>query len=263
MLAFTNTFHDYQQAFYMANAGLETQLVKSRFHGFGYEDSIESGSMTVVKNLGSFCMKDCFFSASLKLKSNVLWWSEQVTSQATTCNQEIAYKTDANKLISSLFLFQDKTSNGAEEWNLVSDKSLQIINNRNVLIHLYGWLLSNGFKLVFQAVVGSGGEVSKYDRIIEKLPPINSPLNMFTELDDPNLIEAFNDPAISQIRIKILNDLKIAWWVCFQSANGTNPLPWFHQVITSVGSYADTLVKLQAIQTSIPGDEQDLAGGTV
>jgi hypothetical protein len=30
-----------------------------------------------------------------------------------------------------------------------------------------------------------------------------------------------------------------------------------------VGSYADTLVKLQAIQTSIPGDEQDLAGGTV
>jgi hypothetical protein len=69
--------------------------------------------------------------------------------------------------------------------------------------------LSNGFKLVFQAVVGSGGEVSKYDRIIEKLPPINSPLNMFTELDDPNLIEAFNDPAISQIRIKILNDLKV------------------------------------------------------
>jgi hypothetical protein len=59
MLAFTNTFHDYQQAFYMANAGLETELVKSRYHGFGYEDSIESGSNTILENLSPSCLKKC------------------------------------------------------------------------------------------------------------------------------------------------------------------------------------------------------------
>jgi len=246
----------------MANAGLETELVKSRFHGFAYEDSIDTGSTTVQTNLWLFCIKECNFTANLKLKSPILWWTEQVSTQATTCNQDIAYKTDSNKLISSLFLFQDATSNLEWEWNLVSTKSLQIINNRNILIYLYGGLLSNGFKLVFQAV-WTGDEVSKYDRIIEKLPPITSPLNLFTELDDPNIVEAFNDPSISQIRIKILNDLKVAWWVCFQSENGTNPLPWFHQVITSIGVYADTVVKLQAVQTNIPWDEQDLAGATV
>lgn len=262
MLAFTNTFHDYQQAFYMANAGLETELVKSRYHGFGYEDSIESGSNTILENLSPSCLKKCWFSANLKTKSNILWQSEQITNNAIVCDQELSYKTDASKIISSLFLFEDEVSDSTKEWNLVSTKKLIPINSRNVLVHLYGWLLSNWFKLVFQAV-GTGWEVSKYDKIIEKYPPIVSPMNLFTELDDPSVVEAFNDSSITQIRVKILNDLKVSWWVCFQSTAWTTKLPWFHQVITSVGSYNNTVVRLQAVQTNIPGDEQDLAGGTV
>lgn len=252
MLAFTNTFHDYQQAFYIANAGLELQLVKARNHGFGYEDTVKMDSVTVTKNIGDMCLKECAFGSDLKTKSYVLGQAQHISSNTTTCIQDIWYTTDSDKIISSLFLFQDTTTDPENEGDLVSTKKLTSINNTNIKIFVYGL---SSYRLALQAT-SSSGEVSNFDKIEELTQPEIALLDY--QASFLNKI-----PDDYQIRVKIINDLKQTGTVCFQSTAGNLKLPWFHQVITSLGSYNKTSVRLQAIQTNIPGDEQDLAWGSV
>lgn len=252
MLAFTNTFHDFQQAFYLGNAGLELELVKIRNHGFWYEDKVALDSDTVKKNFGQFCGRDCGFHSELRVKSYVAGQKEQISENTTVCTDSLWYQTDGNKLISSLFLFEDASSDPEKEWTLVSSKKLQLINNTNIKIAVYGL---SSYRLALQATNASG-EVSNFDKIESLSQPEVSLLDYQASFLN-------NVPDDYQIRIKIINDLKQQGTVCFQSTAGNLKLPWFHQVITSVGSYGKTNVQLQAIQSNIPGDEQDLAGGNV
>lgn len=252
MLAFTNRFHDYQQAFYMANAWLELELVKIRNHAFGYQEKIETGSQTVIKNFSNNCIKECTFEAYLKTNSFVLGQKEQISNSPIVCSKEIWYATDGNKLITSLFLFEDATTDPEKEWLLISDKTTKAIKNTNISIFTY-WLSS--YRLALQATSLSG-ESSPYD----KIETLNQPVIRLLDYQ-ASFMNNISDK--DQIRVKIINDLKQSWSVCFQSTAGTVTLPWFHQVINSIGRYGDVFVQLRAIQTNIPWDEQDLAGWSV
>jgi len=252
MLAFTNTFHDYQNAYYLANAWLELQLVKARYHGFGYEDNILSGSKTVVDNLD--CQgRNCYFYSSLKTKSYVTSQTEQVSDNTISCTN-LWYDTNADKLISSLYLYEDEqNSDDKDEWTLVSDKRHIKIVNTNIEIKII-WLSS--YRLALQASDASGA-TSDYDKIIDGLATdtidlIDYQWSFFTKI-----------PEDYQVRVKIINDLKQNGKVCFQVKPGGDKVPGFHQVVSSVWLYNRTFVNLQAVQTNIPGDEQDLAWGSI
>lgn len=252
MLAFTNTFHDYQNAYYLANAWLELQLVKGRNHGFGYEDSVMSGSKTIINNLNCK-LKNCYFYSSLKTKSYVTSQTEQISDNTISCTN-LGYSTNADKLISSLYLYEDEQNrDDLDEWTLVSSKKLVKIVNTNIEIKV-NWLSS--YRLALQASDASGA-TSDYDKIIDNLSAETIDLisyqgSFFTQIPDDH-----------QVRVKIINDLKQTGKVCFQVKPGGEKVPSFHQVINSVWLYNHTLVRLEAIQTNIPGDEQDLAGGSV
>ncbi len=254
MLAFTNTFHDYQQAFYLANAGLELQLVKAKNHGFGFEDAQWSGSTTVTKNLN--CIADtCYFASDLKTHSAIVGQKEQITSDIIECNENVGYITNSNKLISSLFFFKDDQSNAESEWKLISSKTYKTLTSYEyITLHTYGL---KTYKIALQAT-NKEWEPSQYDKIIE----INSQDTIRLIDYSDFFTKALWDPEIQQIRIKVINDLKYEGSVCF-SYQGNVKLPWFHEVIDSIGAYHNTQVRLQAIQTNIPWDEQDLAGGNI
>lgn len=254
MLAFTNTFHDYQQAFYLANAGLELQLVKAKNHGFGFEDRQWSGSTTVSKNLN--CIADtCYFASDLKTHSTVVGQKEQISSNIIACTDNVGYITDGNKLISSLFLFRDDQSNPDTEGKLVSSKIYEPLTSYEYIsLNAYGL---NTYQVALQAT-NEDGEPSQYDKIIEVNKQETVRLIDYSDF----FTKALGDPAIQQIRVKVINDLKYSGTVCF-SYQWNNKLPGFHQVINAVWAYHNTQVRLQAIQTNIPGDEQDLAGGNI
>ncbi len=247
MLAFTNTFHDYQRAFYLANAGLELQLVKARNHGFGYEDEILSGSKTIANNIECETRR-CGFVASLKTKSYVTSQTEEITSNVISCST-IGYTTNSNKLISSLYLFEDeKNRDDQDEGELVSDRKLIKIKNTNIVIRIQ-WLSS--YRLALQASDAEGG-VSNFDKIVDlstdSVDLIDYQADFFTQIPDDH-----------QVRVKIINDLKQEGTVCFEVKPWWEKIPWFHQLINSIGYFNNTTVRLQAVQTNIPGDEQDLA----
>lgn len=252
MLEFTNRFHDYQHAFYMANAWLELELVKIRNHAFGYEEFISTGSNTIARNFSAQCIKHCSFQTSLKTDSFVVWQKEQISNDAIVCDKDSWYTLNTGKLIASLFLFKDETSDAESEGALVSTKKIKALKNTNISIFTYGlW----SYRFALQAS-SSSGESSPYDKIESIYQPT-------IKLLDYQASFMNNIPDTYQIRLKIINDLKQPWSVCFQSTAGSSKIPWFHQVINSIGYYGDVRVQLHAIQTNIPGDEQDLAGWSI
>lgn len=251
MLAFTNRFHDYQKAFYLANAGLELQLVKAKYHGFGYEDELGSGSKTVTENIACASAK-CVFSCDLKTKSYVTSQTEQVTSNTISC-VDLGYYTDTTKLISSLYLFEDAANkSNQQEWTLVSDKELIKIANTNIVIRIEG---ISSYRLALQAS-NPEGEASDFDKIVDlnatTVDLLDYQADFFTQIPDDH-----------QVKVKIINDLKQDGTVCFEVKPWGERVPWFHQVVTSIGYFNNTVVRLQAIQTNIPWDEQDLAGWNI
>lgn len=252
ILNFTNSFHDYQQAFYLAQAWVELQLVKAKNHAFWYEDSITTWSKTVQLNITNYCTKSCFFSSTLQSSSYVVWQSEHIRDNQTVCSELLWYTTDTSKLISSLFLYQDETSDSEREWKLMSSKKISAIKNSNIKIMIYGL---SSYRLALQAT-SSSWESSSYDRI----QTLNQSEISLLDYQSSFLQAVWDD---SLIRIKIINDLKQSWYVCFQSTAGNLKLPSFHQLVQSVWSYWNTTVRIQALQTSIPWDEQDLAGWSI
>jgi len=61
--------HKYYKAYYIAYAGIETELLKMKNHGLWFEDEILSGSESVTKN---FTGLNCYFSSHIfSLSKNV------------------------------------------------------------------------------------------------------------------------------------------------------------------------------------------------
>lgn len=249
MIAFTNKFHDYQSAFYMANAWLELQLVKKNNHGFGFESNVSSWSDTIEKNFD--CNTNpwwqCRYTAKISTKSLALWQTENITNNITKCTDQIWYITDENKIISSLYLFEDAQSDITKEWNLQRNWQFKNIQNRNINIKIY-WV--NNYKLALQSS-NSSWEIWNND-LIQTLTTDSIDINNY-----PQFFTSLN--STDQVRVKIINDLKTPGRVCFESRYGDLKLPWFHTVIQSVWHYNDTVVNLQATITNIPWDEQDFA----
>lgn len=213
MLAFTNTFHDYQRAFYLANAGLELELVKARNHGFGYEDEVLSGSQTISRNINCENRK-CGFVASLKTKSYVTSQTEQITSNTISC-VDLGYETDANKLISSLYLFEDATNrDDQDEGELMSNKALIKIKNTNIVIKVEGL---SSYRLALQAS-SPEGDASSVDKILDlnanTIDLLDYQADFFTQIPDDY-----------QVKVKIINDLKQKGKVCFEVKPGGEKVP--------------------------------------
>ncbi len=248
MLAFTNKFHDYQSAFYIANAWLELQLVKKNNHWFGFESTLSSWSATIKNNFEcNTSARNCRFASKISTKSYALWQKENITNPQLKCNETLWYITDENKIISSLYLFEDSQSDISKEWNLTRDGNLKNIQNKNVKIKIY-WV--DNYKLALQSSnvdweIGTNDLLQTYttDTI-----DLNNFPQFFTNLDPKD-----------QVRVKIINDLKKTGTVCFESIYGDLKLPWFHTVIQSAWHYNNTVVNLQATITNIPWDEQDFA----
>lgn len=252
MLSFTNKFHDYQSAFYMANAGLELSLIKKNNHWFGFESSMNSGSQSIWKNFKCHTQWwNCRSSSSIKTKSYVLWETENITNNIAKCTDLVWYSTDSNKIISSLYLFEDNQSSIEKEWNLIWDGKFKNIQNRNINIKVY-WI--SNYKLALQSSNASGeiGNNDFLESYTEQIVDLNTFPQFFTNLNPSD-----------QVRIKIINDLKLPGKVCFESRYGDLKLPGFHAVIQSIWHYNGTIVNLQATLTNIPGDEQDFAWGEV
>ncbi len=83
MIQYTSAFHNYYQAYYLANAPLQLQLVKQQNRDFGFEDEILSWSNTVKNNLN--CEK-CFFHWNLQSRSDVLVDKTQIDHYPTDCS---------------------------------------------------------------------------------------------------------------------------------------------------------------------------------
>lgn len=249
MIAFTNKFHDYQSAFYMANAGLELQLIKKNNHWFGFESSMSSWSATIKNNFDCSAnpWRDCRSTAKISTKSYTLWQRENITNDVTKCSDLLWYMTDENKIISSLYLFEDSQTDIDKEWNLTRNGQFRSIQNRNINIKIY-WI--GNYKLALQSS-NSSWEIWNNDLLLtytaETIDLNNFP-QFFTALDPKD-----------QVRVKIINDLKTPGTVCFESRYWDLKLPGFHTVIQSAWHYNNTVVNLQATITNIPGDEQDFA----
>lgn len=83
MINYSSLFHNYYQAYYIANAPLQLQVVKHLERDFWFDDFILSGSSTVINNLSC---QNCYFSSELISRSNILINREDLSNYPGVCD---------------------------------------------------------------------------------------------------------------------------------------------------------------------------------
>lgn len=230
MIVSTNTFHDYTQAYYIANAGLETTLAKQVAHGRWYEDHIMSGSNTVRSNLS--CSPRCFFDSRLVSTANIVGRADATGS----CTREQSLTLGRGESLIQL-LFAD--GDGGET-------PFQTIDYRttpfsNLIVHSYD--IDNMFIALTQIDAqdnykNSYGQPRSWGVIA--LFQQNGYNNRWSSLSSDKII------------LTITNISTQTGSVCLSN---TTPLVRSLSAIDAVGQYRKTIVTLSASQyTTIPSE---------
>ena len=216
----------YYKAYYIGYAGLELELLKNKNHGYGFEDSILSGSDTVLKN---FTWKNYNFDAK------ILSMSKYITNNYKTLFNPSLNCSDRKNWISlgtgdglMVPLYYDKNTGEAKFWTW--NENYNIVDFSNATLYYDGSIVAtfNKKKNINEDVWWWNRFVRNWNGNISLLTNLGSP--SYTADDKPFLV------VWAQTASKI----------CIE--NSSNKMVTPHTYIVSQGSYLDRSVLVKVVK---------------
>lgn len=119
MITYSSAFHNYYQAYYLANSPLQLQLLKQNNRGFGFEDKIWTWSNTVSNNL---TCENCDFQWELNARRNVLIDEPDLDSYPDSCDvNNYNYSIWEGEAIILPLFWDNNNWEGSIEWNYIEN----------------------------------------------------------------------------------------------------------------------------------------------